>query len=304
MKAVKLIVVGDPHIQAEPGKRRGVDTAARVGRLVQHINAHHADAVLCLFIGDLTDEGKLAAYERFKGLIAPLVVPPALMMGNHDNRENFQAVFPQSGQDEHGFVQFVFDIGEEYRLIALDSLNAPPYNTFRRHVGSLCPQRLAFLESSLQAAGDRPLLIAMHHHPFRIGLRGMDAIRLQNGPEFLALIARFPNVKMVLMGHNHRSISGVSHGLPFTCFKSISPQTPLDFKSVDPNAEIDEPPSYGVLLLTEEGILVHQEDFLANATPSSSPRIIAFMSEVMYNLLSSSIYLTLSDQIQNLKSKI
>ncbi len=274
MNAVKLILVGDPHIkikiEAESGKRRGVDTAQRVGRLVQHINGHHADAALCLFIGDLTHEGDLAAYERFNRLIAPLAVPSALMIGNHDNRENFKAVFPQSGQDEHGFVQFVFDIGQQYRLIALDSLNAPPYDTFRRHIGWLCPQRLAFLESSLQAAGDRQLLIAMHHHPFRIGLPGMDAIRLQNGPEFLALIARFPNVKMLLMGHNHRRISGVSHGLPFTCFKSMSPQTPLDFEALDPSGGIDEPPSYGVLLLTEEGILVHQEDFLANATPSSN----------------------------------
>ena len=272
MKPVKLIVVGDPHIEnkAESAKSRSVDTAERVGRLVQHINAHHADAVLCLFIGDLAHEGNLAAYERFKTLIAPLAVPRALMIGNHDNRENFQATFPQSRQDEHGFVQFVLDIGEQYRLIALDSLNGPPYDRFRSHIGNLCPQRLAFLESSLQAAGDRQLIIAMHHHPFRIGLPGMDAIRLFNGPEFLALLSRFPNVKMLLMGHNHRSISGISHGLPFTCFKSMSPQTQLDFEAIDPSAAIDEPPSYGVLLLTEDGIIVHEEQFLSNMTRSSN----------------------------------
>ena len=270
MTPIKLIVVGDPHIRPEAGKHRGVDTADRVERLVQHINAHHADAALCLFMGDLTHEGKPAAYQRFKRLLAPLAVPSALMMGNHDHRANFQATFPHSRQDQHGFVQFVLDIGQQYRLIALDSLNAPPYDTFRRHIGWLCPQRLAFLASSLQAAGNRELLIAMHHHPFRIGLPGMDVIRLQNGPQFLALIKRFPNVKMLLMGHNHRSISGVSHGLPFTCFKSMSPQTPLDFEALDPSGGIDEPPSYGVLLLTKEGILVHQEDFLANVTPSSN----------------------------------
>ena len=125
MKPVKLIVVGDPHVRAEAGERRGVDTAARVGRLVQHVNAHHADAALCLFIGDLTHEGEAAAYERFKELIAPLVVPPALMMGNHDNRENFQAVFTESRQDEHGFVQFVFDKAH-HEIRILGTLGNPP----------------------------------------------------------------------------------------------------------------------------------------------------------------------------------
>lgn len=50
----------------------------------------------------------------------------------------------------------------------------------------------------------------------------------------------------------------------------MSPQTPLDFDALDPSGSIDEPPSYGVLLLTEDGILVYQEDFLANVTPSSN----------------------------------
>jgi hypothetical protein len=46
MKPVKLLVVGVPHIEAKSAKSHGVDTAARVGRLVQHINAHHADAAV------------------------------------------------------------------------------------------------------------------------------------------------------------------------------------------------------------------------------------------------------------------
>ena len=95
MKPVKLIVVGDPHIEnkAESAKSRSVDTAERVGRLVQHINAHHADAVLCLFIGNLADEGHLAAYEHFKTLIAPLAVPRAFMIGNAEARKKPFQVF-------------------------------------------------------------------------------------------------------------------------------------------------------------------------------------------------------------------
>ncbi len=266
---MKLIVVGDPHINIKSGAHRGVDTAVHLTQLVQHINAYHADAAYCLFIGDLTNEGELEAYKRFKQLIEPLLVPSLLMMGNHDNRENFQTIFPQAPKDEYSFVQFTLDLGTQYRLIALDSLNAPPYDTLARHIGFLCPQRLSFLEESLQTAGERTVIIAMHHQPFRIGLPGMDSIRLDNGDAFMELIGRFPNVKMVLMGHNHRTISGVVDGLSFSCFKSLSVQTPLDFKSLSPSGGILEPPNYGVLLLSEGSILIHHEDFTVGVEPAS-----------------------------------
>ncbi|MCK5919791.1 MAG: metallophosphoesterase, partial [Methylococcales bacterium] len=106
---MKLIVVGDPHIYKEAGKHRGVDTAVTLAQLVQHINAHHADAACCLFIGDLTNDGELEAYRRFNALIDPLLVPSLLMIGNHDNRGNFQTIFPQADKDENNFVQFTAD---------------------------------------------------------------------------------------------------------------------------------------------------------------------------------------------------
>ena len=261
MKKTKLIVVGDPHIGPEPGESRGVNTAVHLQKLVTHVNIHHPDAAASLFIGDLTHEGQPKAYEHFKELISPLEIPAWLMIGNHDHRQNFQTIFPEAALDSNGFVQFVQDIGN-YRLIALDSLNGPPYDSMRRHAGFLCEKRLTFLESALKEAGEKPIIIAMHHQPFQIGLPGMDVIRLINGTEFLDVVNRFSNVKMLLMGHNHRSISGVLNGLPFSCFKSLSVQTPLDFEAVDPSGGIVEPPAYGVLLLGEDGIIVHQEEFM------------------------------------------
>ena len=260
---MKLIVVGDPHINKEAGEHRGVDSAVHLAQLVEHINAHHADAAYCLFIGDLTNEGELGAYKRFKQLIEPLRVPSLFMIGNHDNRENFQTIFPHAHKDENNFVQFALDLGTQHRLIALDSLNMPPQDTIARHAGFLCPQRLAFLEKRLQAAGERTVIIAVHHQPFRIGLPGMDTLRLSNGDAFIELNGRFPNSKMVLMGHNHRTISGVVDGLSFNCFKSLSVQTPLDFETLSPSGGIAEPPDYGVLLLSEGSILIHREDFTA-----------------------------------------
>jgi 3',5'-cyclic AMP phosphodiesterase CpdA len=266
---VKLIVVGDPHIR--PGSSsRAVDTAEHLAQLVGHVNSHHPDAAYCLFLGDLTHEGEPEAYARFRDLITPLQMPPLLMIGNHDVRAHFQQAFPEAPQDAHGFVQFTQDLGPDHRLIALDSLNGPPYDTIERHAGFLDEARLAFLESELAAAGDRDILLAVHHQPFRIGLPGMDVIRLLNGEAFMALVSRFPSVKMLLLGHNHRSIAGQVRGLTFNGFKSLDTQTPLDFESLDPSSGIAEPPNYGVLLLSEDSILVHHEDFTSSAEPEST----------------------------------
>ncbi len=268
MQSTKLIVVGDTHISAEPTENRGVNPAHNLQALIAHVNAKHADAAYCLFIGDLTHHGDSAEYDHFKELLAPLSVPSILMLGNHDHRENFYAAFPAASKDANGFVQGTFDLGDTHRLVILDSLNAPPYGDMR-HVGMLSEERLTFLEQVLEDSAEKQILIAMHHQPFRIGLPGMDVIRLWNSAEYRELISRFPNVGMLLMGHNHRSISGVSHGFPFACFKSMSPQTPLDFDSLDPSGGIAEPPSYGVLLLTADGVLVHQEDFMTQAVIQS-----------------------------------
>lgn len=267
---MKLIVVADPHIGIESNERQRVDTAHHLVQLVEHINTHHADASYCLFIGDLTNDGELKAYERFKNIIEPLSVPPLLMIGNHDNRENFQTIFPNALRDDNNFVQFTIDLDTDYRLIALDSLRAPPFNRPYHHVGLLCTKRLAFLEDSLKAASDNSIIVAMHHHPFRVGLPGMDALRLDDENTFMELIGRFSNVSMLLIGHIHRMISGVVNGLPFSCFKSLDVQAPLDFELIDPVNGIAEPPSYGVLLLDDGGIIIHHDEFTSGVKPVSN----------------------------------
>ena len=267
---IKLIAVGDPHIRPQAHRRNGVDSSEHLAQLVEHVNAHHPDAAYCLFLGDLTHEAEPEAYRRFQSLIAPLQVSPLLMIGNHDDRQNFTENLSGVRQDANGFIQFTADLGPNHRLIALDSLNGPPYDPLERHVGRLSPERLAFLEAELEAAAEKSVILAMHHQPLRIGLPGMYMIRLSDEAVFMTLVNRHANVEMVLFGHNHRNISGVVAGLPFNGFKSMDVQTPLDFEAMDPSAGIAEPPSYGVLLIQPDSIVVHFEDFTAGVAPDTS----------------------------------
>ena len=73
--------------------------------------------------------------------------------------------------------------------------------------GSLCTQRLAWLEAELERQSHRPVVIAMHHPPFQTLIGHMDKIGLLEGAQALeAIVARHPNVERVICGHLHRSI--------------------------------------------------------------------------------------------------
>ncbi len=59
---MKLIQVSDLHF-VPPGKRlHGLDPRARLEAAIADINAAQGDAELCLFTGDLVDNGAPEAY--------------------------------------------------------------------------------------------------------------------------------------------------------------------------------------------------------------------------------------------------
>ena len=61
---------------------------------------------LVLATGDLTEAGTPASYRDLRGILDALPMPVHFAMGNHDDRANFRAVFPQAKFDNNGFVQF------------------------------------------------------------------------------------------------------------------------------------------------------------------------------------------------------
>jgi 3',5'-cyclic AMP phosphodiesterase CpdA len=101
----------------------------------------------------------------------------------------------------------------------------------------------------------------MHHPPHPTGFAGMDAIALSNGDAFYALLARFPNVRHIVAGHVHRTINGSHKGIGFSVFKSTCHQQPLVFSAEDTSLSVDEPAAYGLLVLQQDGVLVHTEDY-------------------------------------------
>ena len=110
----------------------------------------------------------------------------------------------------------------------------------------------------------------MHHPPHPTGFPGMDRIALRNGDEFHRLIRRHGNVRHIVAGHVHRTVSGSFRGVPFSIFKSPVHQQPMDLRACDTSLSVDEPAAYGILLLTPDGVIAHTEDY--ELAGGSAPR--------------------------------
>jgi 3',5'-cyclic-AMP phosphodiesterase len=248
-----LLQLSDLHIR-EPGRLAygRIDTApylreavASIGRLPQR-----PDAVV--ITGDLTDFGRAAEYDHLRELLAPLApLPIYLLPGNHDERQQLRASFPEHAWlGTEGFVQYSVPVGA-MQLIALDTV-VPGASE-----GSLCDERLDWLAAQLDAHRDRPVVIAMHHPPFRTLIGHMDEIGLLQGAEALeALVARHPNVERVICGHLHRSIQVRFGGSVALTVPSPAHQVCLDLAPDAPSAWTLEPPGYAVHALPAGGRLV------------------------------------------------
>lgn len=72
-------------------------------------------------------------------------MPLHLLLGNHDNRANFQATFPDVRCDSNGFVQSIVET-DQGRMILLDTLQEGTAAVW------LCENRLSWLDNQLSEA--------------------------------------------------------------------------------------------------------------------------------------------------------
>jgi 3',5'-cyclic-AMP phosphodiesterase len=239
-----LAQISDLHIK-RPGALayRRVDTAAALARCVTALNALLPRPDVVLMTGDLVDQGDPEQYAHLKTLLAPLQIPYYLMVGNHDDRTALRDAFPDRAELQSGgdFVHYAVDLGP-LRLIALDSI-VPGQSA-----GTLCEARLGWLEAQLDAARDKPVIVALHHPPFECGIGHMDELRLdpQAAKQMEALIARHPNVERVICGHVHRSMFVRFGGTIASAVPAPADQVALDLRDDAPSAFVMEPPAFAV----------------------------------------------------------
>ncbi|MBI3451578.1 MAG: phosphodiesterase [Rhodospirillales bacterium] len=246
--------ITDCHIRP-PGKLiyGAVDTAAYLARAVAALNALDPRPDIVIVTGDLVDAGAPDEYARLRELLSPLVMPWRLLAGNHDDRENLRAAFPDHNylRGDGGFVQYALEDGP-LRLLSLDSLDVGAAR------GKLCADRLAWLDRTLSAAPERPTMIFVHHPPFASGVEKLDGDPFYGAREFAAIVARHPQVERVAAGHLHRATTLRWGGTVASTCPSTAHQFALDLRAGAPLTYVLEPPAYQLhLWRADQGVLTH-----------------------------------------------
>lgn len=257
---MKIIHITDTHIIPEGQTIYGLDPAARLATVIDDICDRQADADLVVITGDLTDRGDAASYKRLSELLARLPMPVRLLIGNHDSRAAFVAIFPETPRDEFGFVQSAIDLPDGAgRLVFLDT-NEPGWSG-----GRYCDKRLDWLTTRLQEAADRRAYVFMHHPPFDLGVAHFEAICLAEPAAFLDVLARHKGgVGHLFLGHMHLTMNGVSPtGIPFSAGKGSNHQMILDPDAKD-CTWTEGRPSYNIILIRARGVFVHAVDVIGD----------------------------------------
>jgi Icc protein len=274
---MKFIHLTDTHVTSGDRLLYGANPARRLAQAVDSINAEHGDAAFVIVTGDMTHWGDAGAYAAFRDKISRLDMPVHLMVGNHDDTAAFTEYFPNAPRDNNGFVQFTLDTPHG-RAICLDTKSPGT------HAGSYCQARLDWLSARLQETND-PVLLFMHHPPFKVGICAMDTIMMQDADAFHEVIAPHKaRIRHLFFGHVHRAIFGNWRGISFSCMRGLNHQVALDLTAVQ--SEIPgnlEPPAYGVVLVDEAAVTVHMHDFM-DSSPEFSLHAPESVDPVRYQL--------------------
>lgn len=216
---LKLVQITDTHLLADPTDvLRGDSPWASLQAVLTAITGTHPDVLL--ITGDIAEAGHSQAYEQLLQLVEPLGIPVYWVPGNHDNClvmgnmffHDQKATFPQ-----------LINLGV-WQLILLDSV----LPTAEFGEGRLTQNTLTWLQTVLKREGDRPTMIALHHHPVPTGIGWLDTIHLQNHNDFRSLVQQYPQVRCITFGHVHRALDHCdTHARYYGCPSTFSQVTSL-----------------------------------------------------------------------------
>ena len=232
-----LVQISDTHLMAD-ATAQFVNTNPELYFLdvISDIQTHYPYADVLLHTGDLAQEAELITYQRYLTHIQTLNMPYFQIPGNHDDADLFP--FYQQQDRAHAI-----DLG----VWTLVLLNSAVTNQVDGWVDEV---QLQQLEEILAARPQQHVLIACHHHPFAMQSHWIDQHKLKNTQALTDVLARHPQVKLVLFGHVHQESYNTWQQIEFLS----TPSTCVQFKPKSQDFALGtEAPGYRVLQLKSDG---------------------------------------------------
>ncbi|TDQ47184.1 metallophosphoesterase [Actinorugispora endophytica] len=248
-----MIVVAhlsDLHIDGEERSR------SRTERVADHLRGLSRPADAVLVTGDVADSGRPRDYALAAELLAGQKAPVLFCPGNHDDRAALRAGL-LGGSGDAPVHQAHHVAGALFLL--MDS-TIPG-----RDEGSLGPRDLEWLRDRLSASpAGTPVLLALHHPPATVGNPPVDELRLRDSGPLAEVLADFPDVVAVLVGHAHTAMATTFAGRPLLGAPGVVSTSRLPWEPSD----TDAPPGLAFHLLHDDRRLTSHFRFLTAPNPA------------------------------------
>src|SRR5690554_5528466 len=225
-----VLQISDPHLFAQPDQvLLNVNTQAALQGVVAHIIKSEDAADLVLATGDITQDGSVAGYQTFLNMVKPVSPLVRGLPGNHDHNDNFYNTWGDHATS-------ITDIGD-WRIVTLDS------TIHESSAGHLADGQLDLLRNAAANAGNRHVLVALHHNPIPVGSAWLDTMMVDNGHALLDIAARYPVIRGVVWGHVHQEFDSVVNfgthqtrlmAAPATCLQFAPRSATFALDTVDP----------------------------------------------------------------------
>jgi len=251
---MKFIHLSDTHLQKDEFHLYGLDPFDRLNTAIKSINKNFKDIDFIVITGDLTHRGDTKAFRKLKKLVKKSKVEVILLLGNHDDRENFIKVFKDYPVND-GYIQDIRTI-DNNAFIFLDT------NIKNSHKGDMSDEQFLWFEKKLKENKDKNTYIFMHHPPMDVGIKLMDKIGFESKKGFKNLVLKYPNIKYIFFGHLHRIITGIWEDIPYFGIRGTNHQLSLKHSETFEYTTNEEKPAYAIVEIKNKNITINVHEYL------------------------------------------
>jgi Icc protein len=239
---LRVLQLTDTHFfGTADGRLMGVDTALTFRQVLTLAHEKRGTPDFYLLTGDLSQDETQDSYRRFAEAVRDMDAPAYYLPGNHDERPLMRAAFEAHGTPFNHDTTFTHG---NWHIVMLDTQVEGEVG------GHLSDGELKRLDDALSKHSAKHTMVALHHHPLPVGSDWIDQIKVDNGPELLAVIDKHPQVRAVLCGHIHQEFE--THRGSVRYFGT--PSTCVQFKPQSSSFAVDVvPPGFRWMELHDDG---------------------------------------------------
>jgi 3',5'-cyclic AMP phosphodiesterase CpdA len=209
-RILRILHLSDTHLYGDGTLHYGVvDTRAALARTLERAGeVETVDVVVAS--GDLSDDGTPESYRLLQGMLEPWAAERGAVvvyaMGNHDLRDGFEEVLGERTRTH--------DI-KGFRIATVDS-TVPGAG-----YGYLDEAQLDAMRVALESPSRNGTIVVLHHPPVPAQTTLLQSLELQN-PAALLDVCATGDVRLILAGHYHHSLSAEAEGIPVVVAPAVA----------------------------------------------------------------------------------